>query len=159
MSPKCVQIGSEHSLPAAPWLSRGGHVSHKTCAANRHVGTSISRPPRLAPHPKAPHPMTPARACRAHVWHHILGFKAFLLRFFAPPSYPALVRSWGCFGKLLLSYLRLSSSTSRAPVTNLALFVQSASWDSLLCTSREHVRATLDTRCSSWGCSSCWGCS
>ena len=122
MSPKCVQIGSEHSLPAAPWLSRGCHVSHKTCAAHRHVGTSISRPPRLAPHPKAPHPMTPARARRAHVWHHILGFQAFLLWVFAPPSYPALVRSWWCFVKLLLSYLRLSSSTSRVPVPKKAPF-------------------------------------
>ena len=85
------------------------------------------RPPRLAPHPKAPHPMTSARACRADVSHHIFGFQVFLLRFFAPPSYSALVRSWGSFGKLLLSYLSHSTITNNVSVRFWTLFVQSAS--------------------------------
>ena len=39
------------------------------------LGTSTSQPPRLAPHPKAPHPMTLLGPVRAYVWHH--GFKFF----------------------------------------------------------------------------------
>ena len=101
--PKCVRIGPERPVLAAFRLSRGCHVGYEVFAEQWQAGASMLRPPRLAAYPQVRRPMTPARACRARVWDHTVGFKAFLQVFFALSGYSALVRWRGGLAKLWMT--------------------------------------------------------